>query len=275
MLVESGAFEFTAGGQAISWATTLFMTPADPFSPFDPSDPFREYRGGVDALRIRTFPGPFSELELVVRGADTSSGATTTALLRGQTSVGGGAWSVGAWAGALHDEPAGAAFVTGSVGATAVRAEATLREDPAGGSALRFSAGADRFFRPGSKDLYLIIEFLHDEFGTTESSKLLEIASSKPYQRGEMQSLGRNTLATQVSYQVHPLVSLGVLGLTNLDDPSALISFSLSWSASESAGVSLGTFIGAGDDALDPIMGFGSEYGLVPRISYASVSWFF
>lgn len=272
---ETGAFEFTAGRQAISWATTLFMTPADPFAPFDPSDPFREYRGGVDALRIRTFPGPFSELELVVRGADTPSGATTTALLRGQTSVGGGVWSVGMWGGALHDEAAGAAFITGSLGATAVRAEATLREHPDGGTALRVSAGADRFFRPADRDLYLIVEFQHDEFGVTQASDLLGAATSLPYQRGEMQALGTNTLAVQVSYQVYPLVSVAAMGLTNLHDGSALASFSLAWSASQSASVSLGAFIGAGDDSLDPITGFGSEYGLVPRIGYASVSWFF
>lgn len=272
---ESGAFEVTAGRQAISWATTLFLTPADPFSPFDPSDPFREYRGGVDAIRVRTFPGPFSELEFVVRGADTPSGATTTALLRGQTSMGGGAWSVGAWGGALHDEVAGAAFVTGSLGATAVRAEATVREHPEGGTALRFSTGVDRFFRPAGRDLYLIVEFQHDEFGTTEASELLETATSVPYQRGEMQALGANTLAVQASYQVYPLVSLGVMGLTNLDDFSELLSLSLAWSASQSASVSLGAFIGAGDDTLDPVTGFGSEYGLVPRIGYVSVSWFF
>jgi len=272
---EAGAFEFTAGRQAISWATTLFMTPADPFSPFDPSDPFREYRGGVDALRIKTFPGPFSELELVVRGADTPAGATTTALLRGQTSMGGGAWSVGAWGGALHDEAAGAAFITGSLGATAVRAEATLREHPDGGTALRLSTGADRFFRPADRDLYVIVEFQYDEFGAKEASGLLGAATSPPYQRGEMQSLGTNTLALQASYQIYPLVSVAVMGLTNLDDLSELLSLSLGWSASQSASVSLGMFIGAGDDALDPVTGFASEYGLVPRIAYASVNWFF
>ena len=39
--------EIVAGRQAISWGTTLFLTPADPFAPFDPADPFREFRAGV------------------------------------------------------------------------------------------------------------------------------------------------------------------------------------------------------------------------------------
>ena len=272
---ESGAFEVTAGRQAISWATTLFLTPADPFSPFDPSDPFRVYRGGVDALRIRTFPGPFSELEIVVRGANTPSGTTTTALLRGQTSVGGGVWSVGAWGGALHDEAAGAAFATGSVGATAVRAEASLREDPSGGTAVRVSAGVDRFFRPYDRDMYVVIEIQHDELAAQTAADLLEVLGSSAYTRGELQTLGANTLATQMSYQFHPLVSVGALGLINLNDWSSLASLSLSWSASGSKSVSLGSFLGRGDDSFNPTTGLSSEYGFVPRIVYASVSWFF
>jgi hypothetical protein len=272
---DAGAFEITAGRQAISWATTLFLTPADPFSPFDPSDPFREYRGGVDAIRIRTFPGPFSELEFVLRAAETPSGDATTALIRGQTAAGAGVWSLGAWAGALHGEAAGAAFATGSLGATAIRAEATLREHPEGGTALRVSAGADRYFRPGDRDLYVILEFQRDAFGASRAVDLLPTAASLPYRRGEMQSIGTHTLASQLSYQAHPLVSVGVMGLTNLDDFSELLSFSVNWSASESAAVSLGLFLGRGDGSVDPVAGLSSEYGAVPRIAYLSVNWFF
>ena len=43
--VDLGAnADLIVGRQPVSWATTLFLTPADPFSPFDPADPFREYR---------------------------------------------------------------------------------------------------------------------------------------------------------------------------------------------------------------------------------------
>ena len=57
--VDLGASaDLIVGRQPVSWATTLFLTPADPFSPFDPADPFREYRGGVDAAR---FPARLGE----------------------------------------------------------------------------------------------------------------------------------------------------------------------------------------------------------------------
>src|SRR5512146_1927420 len=111
----------TLGRQTVSWATTLFLTPADPFVPFDPSDPFREYRAGVDAARLQWFVGPFTTVDLVARAASTPAGNTITALVRGKTTQRG--WEMSAWGGALHDTPAGAFGVTRTVAGSAVRAE--------------------------------------------------------------------------------------------------------------------------------------------------------
>ena len=185
---SQGPVELEIGRQAISWGTTLFLTPADPFAPFDPSDPFREYRGGVDAVRIRVSPGPFTEVEAVVRAAETELGTTVTALARAQTSAGG--WALGGWAGMLHDDPAMALFATGAIGATAVRSEASLREDGAGELTVRATAGLDRFFTPGRKDLYVIAELQYDGLGARNASSLLEVTSSKSFIRGELQTLG-------------------------------------------------------------------------------------
>ena len=76
----SQAMDLTLGRQAVSWGTTLFLTPADPFLPFSPSDPFRQFRGGVDAARLRLYPGPLSALDVVVRATDTVEGEEVTAL---------------------------------------------------------------------------------------------------------------------------------------------------------------------------------------------------
>ncbi|GIS81009.1 MAG: hypothetical protein CM1200mP14_25750 [Gammaproteobacteria bacterium] len=90
---KSGLFwwsiRITIGRQAVSWATTLILTPADPFAPFNPSDPFRNIGEEIYALRVRLFTGPFSEIEAVVRPTETAFGTTVTALGRVQTSRGG------------------------------------------------------------------------------------------------------------------------------------------------------------------------------------------
>ena len=94
--------------------------------------------------------------------------------------------------------------------------------------------------------------------------------------RGDLQTLGTNSVAVQASYQLHPLTSVSALGLANVDDGSGLLSLSVGWSASGSVSVSAGGFLGIGDDAVDRHLGtLGSEYGLVPGIGYVSMSWFF
>ena len=271
--LSEGPLEVEIGRQAISWATTLFLTPADPFAPFDPSDPFREYRGGVDAVRVRVFPGPFTEVEAVVRASQTPLGTTVTALARAQTSSRG--WAFGGWGGILHDEPAMALFATGAIGATAVRSEATLREDDAGEATVRATLGLDRFFPPGRKDLYVIAELQYDGLGARSASHLLETASSKSFIRGEIQSLGRWTGVMQVSYQVHALVGLDAMALVNLADGSTLLAPGLSWSATGSTTVRMGVYSGLGEAGLEPPGALASEYGSVPGLAYMAVSRFF
>lgn len=267
-----GPLEFAVGRQTISWATTLFLTPADPFAPFDPSDPFREYRGGVDALRVRASTGPFTEVEAVVRPAETPEGTTMTALARMATSR--GTWAFGGWAGMLHDEAAGALFTTGAVGGTSVRSEVAVRRGVDGGAILRASAGLDRFFQPTGRDLFAIVEVQYDGYGATSADELLDVALSPAYGRGDLQVLGQWTLATQASWQIHPLVAVDALALTNVLDPSLLFAPGLSWSTTGSASTRLGFFFGAGDGATAPFSP-GSEYGSVPAIAYVSGSIFF
>ncbi|MGD8319528.1 MAG: hypothetical protein PVJ02_03720, partial [Gemmatimonadota bacterium] len=270
---DAGPLSVTVGRQAISWATTLFLTPGDPFAPFDPSDPFREYRGGVDAVRVRAFTGPFSEVEAVVRPADVPGGSTLTAVARAQMSRGG--WAFGAWAGVVHDQGAATVFATGAAGATALRGSLSLRRDSVGDAVLRTAVGGDRRFTVADRDLFGVVELQYDGFGAASTEELLAAARSGPFGRGEMQTLGRWSAATQWSYQAHPLVSLDALALVNLEDGSALLAPGLSWLATASASLRLGLFYGAGGDGLSSDGGLQSEYGAVPTVGYAALSVFF
>jgi hypothetical protein len=273
LALDAGPVSVTVGRQAISWATALFLTPADPFAPFDPSDPFRAYRGGVDAVRVRAFPGPFSEVEGVMRAAETAEGNTLTALARGQLSRGG--WALGGWAGLLHDEGAAALFATGAVGATAVRGEMAFRKDPGGGPLVRSTLGADRRYSAGGRDLFVIVEIQYDGYGAATPSELLTVAASPAYLRGEMQTLGRWTGAAQVSFQLHPLVSVDGLVLLDVEDGSALLAPGASWSATSAASFRFGAFLSEGTAGFDGTGGLRSAYGSTPTVAYLSLSWFF
>ena len=86
--------------------------------------------------------------------------------------------------------------------------------------------------------------------------------------------MGRVSFASQTTYQIHPIVSVDLMGLVNLDDRSVLFAPGISWSASGSASVRVGTFAGLGDGLAGPAQ-LGSEYGAVPGIGYLSVTWYF
>ncbi|MGD2215490.1 MAG: hypothetical protein PVJ64_01985 [Gemmatimonadales bacterium] len=266
------AFEATVGRQTISWATTLFLTPADPFAPFDPADPFREYRGGVDAVRFQAFPGALSDIDVVLRMSDSRVGATLTALARGRTVWEG--WELSAWAGSLHEHAAAAFAAAGSVGRFAIRGELSLREEN-DELIVRRSIGADTRISAFDRDLYLALEYQHDEFGAASADELLDVVLSDPLARGELQVLGRDEVAAQAAYQLHPLLGTTLLLLCNLNDPSLLIFPGASYSVSNEVTLQGGLYLGIGDGTAESELEIPSEYGIVPTTVYLSLTAFF
>lgn len=269
----SPAFDLVVGRQAISWATTLFLTPADPFSPFSPADPFREFRAGVDAVRAQVFPGPLSQLDFVVRATDFDvNGTEVTAVGRGLTTWKN--WELSSWGGSLYEELAVAGGAAGSLGPAAIRGEAVVRRDE-GETVFRGTIGLDRLFDVFKRDFFVVVEYQRDGFGAANPEEYTDVLMSRAFRRGELQVLGRDEIASQAQYQLHPLWSLSFLWLLNLNDPSSLLSPSVVYSASDEATVMGGVFVGVGDDELTSEGGLPSEYGLAATTVYFSVSIFF
>jgi hypothetical protein len=262
----------TVGRQTVSWATTLFFTPADPFAPFDPADPFREFRGGIDAARAQAFLGPLTQIDAVLRPARTPLGTTLTALGRFATVVRG--FELSASAGALHDEPSGALAATGAVGDFALRGEGSLRR-VAGATVLRVATGIDRRTTLLERDLHLVFEYQYDGFGARDPDELLAVVTSTPFRRGELQVLGRDALAVSASHQSHPLLRSDLRLLANLRDGSALLTPGFVYSAADEVAVRLGGFAGVGRGASGVPPFPRSEYGATPLVGYVAVSVFF
>ena len=267
-----GEAELSVGRQVVSWASTLILTPADPFAPFDPADPFREYRAGVDAVRLRAYPGPFSEIDIVVRPISAIDGDQLTVLARVKTNWQG--WDFAAWGGVLFDEPAGALSLVGALGPWAVRSEVAVRSE-ADDVIVRGTVGVDRRFSLRGRDFYLIAEYQHDGFGAGDAGDLLGVLMSDPFQRGELQVLSRDAIAVQASYQIHPLWGIDLLTITSLVDGSVLLSGGGNWSVGSNSSLRGGFFLGIGDDTVDPVTGFGSEFGGRAGVGYLSISHFF
>ncbi len=265
--------EFSAGRQAVSWATTLFLTPADPFTPFDPADPFRVFRAGVDALRARVYPNALSEIDVVVRPTKSDFlGEEMTALARGLTAWKG--WEVSGWGGSLYGDTSGAFGLAGDLAGMAVRGEGVVRRVDEN-TVFRGSIGIDRQLNVNGKDLFLLLEYQHDGLAAASAEEYLDLFRTDPFIRGELQVLGRNETAVQASYQLHPLWGISAMWLWNLNDRSTLIGPSFSHSASDEATVSGGAFFGFGDDEPTEGRPLPSEYGLAGATLWVSASLFF
>jgi hypothetical protein len=265
------SMELTVGRQPVSWATTLFLTPGDPFVPFNPEDPFREYRAGVDAARLRAFLGPFTDIDLVVRPSTFGDVTTVTALGRIKSVVGG--VDIGAWLGALHDEPAASASVAAPVAGAVARGELVVRRIEKE-TRVRAAIGLDRSFTIGETDLYVVAEYQYDGLGAAGPEDFVPVLLSDPARRGELLVLGRHSAAFQLSAQVHPLVSIDALALMNLADPSLLLGPGLSYSVGSETSLRSGLFVSAGTGATEDGLP-GSEYGSVPFVAYVSLTAFF
>ena len=266
--------DLVIGRQPVSWATTLILTPADPFSPFDPADPFREYRTGVDAARLRYYRGSFTQFEVVARPARIGDRETLTMVGRASSNVRG--WDLGAWGGAVHDTFGAAVFMSGSVGLWALRAEAEVR-DLEDALVVRGTVGLDRTLPVAGRDLYVVIEYQRDGLGATSPDGLIDVARSRAFGQGEMQVLGRDVGALQLSYPLHPLVSASNLVLAGLRDGSFIVAPGLGYSVSESVSLNAGAFLGAGEEPLlDGVdLSLRSEFGALPRVVFLSANVFF
>ncbi len=270
---HAGPLEARLGRQAISWATTLLLTPADPFAPFDPSDPFREYRVGVDAARLRYDAGPFTEIDLVVRPAHFGS-TTVTALARAKTSIAG--WDASTWAGTLYDQLAAAFGIAGSIAGSGMRAELELRSGGAGERAVgRAAAGLDRRVSFLARDLYGLIEYQHDGYGAARAANLPEVLMSAAAARAELQVLGRDVVLGQASYQVHPLVSADFLVIVDARDGSALFAPAGTISLSDDVTLRVGSYLSRGDPGTSGLGVQRSDFGAVPATGYVALTAFF
>ncbi len=274
----SEAVELSVGRQAISWGTTQIFSPADPFPAFSPTDPFQVFRTGVDAARLRIYPSALSEIDVVFRPSRTDVGEEVTALARGLTTWMN--WGLSAWGGTLYGDPTGAVGASGGVGPWALYFEAAVR-DYHGTVVGRGSIGTFRLFQVAGRDLVVTVDYQRDGRGASASEELLAVLQSREFRRNEYQVIGRDEAAVSMSYQIHPLWTVSGLALWNLNDGSAIVLPSFSYSMSDEAALAGGMFVGIGDSTLVPVRNMpgqivpSSVYGLVGTVGYLSLTWFF
>ena len=264
--------DLTIGRQAVSWGTTIYLTPADPFAPFSPSDTFREYRRGVDALRLRAWPDALSEVDLVLRPSRLQEREELTVL--GRTLTTWKNWEVSSWGGSLYGDAAAAIGAAGEIGDWAIRFETVLR-DTKGRTRGRGALGAYRTLQVGDRDLDLALEYQRDGLGAVTEKEFEDLLQSDPYRRGEMQVPGRDQVLARAAYRIHPLWEIAWLTLWNPNSGSAVLAPGFTYSVSDEATLTGGAFAHIADPVPESALPEETRDRAASAGALLSLTWYF
>ncbi|RLB17603.1 MAG: hypothetical protein DRG82_06005 [Deltaproteobacteria bacterium] len=287
--------DLTIGRQAITFGKAFFWNPLDLYLPFDPAQFDRDYKAGVDALRLDIPLGLFSGVNLIyVLGRELDSDnqypedrtldaswSGSSILLRGFTHVAG--WDLTLQGGKVYGGWHMGGGLVGEIKSLQVRFEAaqfwaddgTLLPPPKRAPLLEDNltavVGLGRHW-PSSLDIQ--VECLFNGGGESHDITLgLERA-----ERGAVFHAGRILAGITVSYELTPLI-LGQLALLQSQtDGSTQIQPTLRWSTSDNSELLLGASINCGDrPTLDPVKGivFESEFGSYPNYFFAEFKAYF
>lgn len=269
-----GPTRVVAGRQAITWGTNYFWPALDLFAPFRPGQVDRDYKPGVDALRAIVPIGDFSAVEAI--GAVLGSSASNDEAFGALTRINLGRADLGFMAGRFLGDTVLGAFVAADIGGTGWRAELSWTDpaddDPlASGARWRGSAGFDRMLNP---TVVLTAELAWNGFGARDPRLYPVLAASERVQRGQLNALGRRHAGVALDWELHPLWHLQQTVLVNIDDPSALWTPSLRWSASNDVEVLFGAQLPLGPGKRQDGTPR-SEYGLISASVFAGIKAYF
>lgn len=291
-----GKFDITLGRQAITFGKAYFWNPLDVFLPFDPRQFDREYKAGVDALRIDLSLGNFSGLNFIAAagreltpwgtyiGGDRTWHADwygSAFLARAFTTIKG--WDLALQGGKVYGGYQLGAGVVGEIFKVQFRAEvaylwaenSAALPSPLAGKVIEDNLTAvlglgGRF--PSSLDIE--IEYLYNGAGDPEAMN----AAMLRFIGGAGLHLGRHLLGLTVSYDLLPILKGRLAVIYSISDSSIQVQPSLTWSVSDNSEVILGAAINRGrrPERITPgqVM-IRSEFGTYPDYYYLQWKFYF
>ena len=274
--------DVTVGRQAISLGKAYFWNPLDVFLPFDPRQVDREYKPGVDAVRVDIPIGAVSGLNLIAgfgRERDTNgayreddfgraSWCESALLGRGYTNLGG--FDLSLQGGKVSGGAMVGAALSGEIGPVATRAEASYTfgsdcPEELADSFVGVLGVGHRF----DNTLDLEAEYLFNgaaDPGDRQES-FLRVA------RGTSLQVSQHVLGLVATYELLPILHASLALLVSLADGSGQVQPGLTYSISDEADFLFGALIpwGARPDQLT----LESEFGTYPTAFYLEMRFYF
>lgn len=278
--------DVTVGRQPVTFGSGLVFTPMDMVNPFSPAVIDTEYKPGVDAVRVDAYAGVSTRISALaawsgipIHDADRDGVTLRDVILVANAQATIGVTDIQILGGWARDEGVFGAGFSGSIGAVAIYGDGTVtlpaeeerEEDPF----VRAVVGAS--FLP-TTTTSVSTELYYAGLGAADPADYLSVLTSPRFSRGEIWQVGRFYGSLAISQEITPLISASVAGIVNIEDPSAFIAPTVSWSVSDEAALAAGAYFGVGRslDLTNPLVPeFRSEFGAYPPAAFAQLRAYF
>jgi len=287
--------DITAGRQPITFGKAYFWNPLDIFLPFDPRQFDRDYKAGVDALRVDIPLGSFTGINLItVAGRELDSpgefidDGTLNASWYGSALLGRGfatfeGWDLAIQGGKIYGGYQLGGGLVGEIGPIEARAEASYfwaRDSETLPAPLKGDLVEDAFTAVvgfGHRfDNTLTVEIEYFYNGAGESDDLEE--SFVRFRSGSSLQMSQHLTGLLVSYEFIPIITGQLTALYSWEDPSSQIQPILTWSPSDNTEVLVGASINFGDRPTRDSSGqvqLRSEFGTFPDFYFMQFKLYF
>ncbi len=274
-----GNFDWKVGRQAVGFGRIAIFSPLDVVAPFAPSALDTDIRPGVDALHGVQYFGLGGQLGgTVVFGDESENNSYLLTFSDNRNGI--DLLGIG---GILRDRELIGLGLAGSIGPLGVKAEISHYNGqesaiPGGDLYDSFDIAALEFWYRFDNGMVLLAEYLYNGAGAKNPKDYVAAISSAAYHEGFSFLLGQQYLLLGPSWQLHPLVALSGLVISNLEDDSTLLRPQIQFSLSDNLSLDLFYSLNFGKEpqALTPSISIPqSEFGATGDSGGLLLRWYF
>lgn len=255
--------DFSLGRQPVNLAATFYFGPNDFFAPFAPQTFFRNYKPGVDGLRVDYRLAELSQLSFLAvlsydRDAASANGwsrepdwSGTSLLLRATREMAGFEWAL--LMGSVDDCTVTGGSLQGEIFKLVnLRTEGhySAPEKSGGDSHFKLALGLEKLY--ANNFSWRLEYFQNSGDGRSNLSKSANTTASN-----------HDYAALGLSYELTPLLNGSFMAMAGLNDESAVVSVNFLYSLADESELSL-LFSQPSGGCSEQIYG-GSEFGCQPR----------
>ncbi len=252
-----GTFDLDVGRFPVNHSVTFLFTPNDFFAPFSAATLNRQYKPGVDAIRMRFGLTDWSNLEVLGVLGSTTDGVPawtrSAAMLRLDATLANFQWAL--TGGKLAERFVVGGSLQGDVAGVVLRAEGHAGFPDRDGNFVRdaepvhgrAAARVEYTFTWHNVSVGAEYAFFSDGAAST-AGYLQRLARFFP---DDLLYLGRHYAALNASIEIIPILNLAGFGMVNAQDGSGITSVSLQYNASNEVDILGGVLTGWGGSSTE------------------------